>query len=575
MVSLEELLEEKIKTQLNYKGQVEGAPPVPDLPNEHEIEKALQSQTEKLKNQNGDDQSGLLDGLDDIFEMDRPISKEDDETRVKVTYERTGGIDYVDLTFSELDPSLTQDEYDEIRNELKKISASENQYTAASAAKRIEEFGGKAIGVLFRQIRLFDFKNKKEKYKFDAIVQLGTRLTILSLKGRMLLKAILLYAKNKQHIELAIRIAGQINEKEVLPEILEHAKDADLFNACFEAIINMKDTSAARDLLKIINSLESSRKDVIEEAIQHARNFNQLDPDIIEDVFYAYLGSTNRMIRPIFSVSLKSFRDEVVPVLYKIIEFEFDNHKVREACKMLGGIKKPIASQKLKEALEKFPAKRAAIIEGMSHTLDKDLASTVVYELKKASSKYLKQTCLKSLGALGGKELTPVVKPYLDEQDLRTEAIFCLVRIGDPDGFQLYLNLLINGSQDEQQNLGSYASLLTFKHLSNLAKKMVELPDQQALLLLSALQRPNVLPREIGHLLKDKLNQKPSAPVRMEIYRLIGKYVNTKNELLSQNILYDARKNETDVHIKREIDYIIKHIQKHDGGFGYHGGANG
>ncbi|MFJ5717414.1 HEAT repeat domain-containing protein [Neobacillus sp. NPDC093127] len=577
MVSLEDLLAEKIKSQLNEKRQEEYRPAVYNLPDESEIEDALKSQTEQLKTQLGDDDTdGLLDGLVDIFEMDQPTSKEEDDTRVKVTYERTGGVGYVDLTFSELDQELLQEEYDQIKEQLKVISASENEYTALTATKEIERFGEKAIEVLFRQIRLFDFKNKQEKYKLTALVQLGTRLTILSLKGRILLKAILLYAKNKQHIELAIRIAGQINEKEVIPEILGHAKDPDVFNAAFEAVLNMKDTAAAKDLLKIIDALETSRKDIIEEAIQLARNFNQLEPQIIKDVFYAYLRCTNRTVRPIFSVALKSFKDEVVPVLYEIIEFEYDSHMVREACKMLGGIRKPIASQKLKEALEKFPAKRASIIEGIGHTQDPSLAPSVVYELKRATSRHIKQNCLKALGSLGGKEFVPVVKPYLEDKEIHTEAIFCLVRLGDSTGFQQYLHLLINGTQEEQQNLGSYAGLLSFKDLINLARKIVEIPDAQAILLLSALQRPNVLPREIGPLLKDKLNQKPSVPVRLEIYRLIGKFVNTRNELLPQQVLYNARTNEPDVIVKREIDAIINKIQKKGGAFGFKlvGGEN-
>lgn len=53
--------------------------------------------------------------------------------------------------------------------------------------------------------------------------------------------------------------------------------------------------------------------------------------------------------------------------------------------------------------------------------------------------------------------------------------------------------------------------------------------------------------------------------LRIEIYKLIGKHVNKKKELLPQEVLYDAKRTESDVRVVREIDHIISSMKKEQG----------
>ncbi|MCP8970910.1 hypothetical protein [Ectobacillus ponti] len=577
MVQMSDLLNLKIKEQLQAKGSGAAEPPVfPELeqmeiPSEEVVRAELEKQ--KRTQQALFEDEAEVDEWAELLADKQPIYQEE-SPKVKVEIGLAGGyVGYVDLTFSELDKALTNDAYQQVSKNLELMSSSQKRTEVLRAAQEIEKIGDKAVGAIFRKIYLFDFSSKEERYKLEALVQMCTRLMVLSLNGRMILKGVLQGAKNEQHLELAIRVAGQINDREVVPEILEHAKKPALFIPAMEALLRMRNTEAVRELLPVIDALDAGRKDIIGEAISLAYSFRVLQPSIVKSLFYTYMDTAVRALRPIYSVAIKSFGDLIVPVLYDILETEGDIVRAREAAKMIGGLRTATASEKLQEAYRRLPAKRTVVMEGIAHTLDAKLAPFVAEELQKADNQRLKEACMKALATLGDESYIPQVKPYAQQQTTKLSALYALVRLGDAGAFRDYLHLLVAGTSEEQQQLRSYTSLLSFKHLTKIAERLRDLPDSQAVQILLTLQRPNVLPKEIGPILRDVLHKRPSAPVRLETYRLIAKFAHTKNELLPASVFYEARKTEQDPLMKRQMEQIYKGMSKSGKGafIGYDG----
>lgn len=566
---LEELLTSKVKEQLDVKethefSQKENEPLTRiALPEEKKIEEELKKQA--IVHQ------GSVAGLDDWLEDDsQPVYREE-EKKVKVTYKRTGGyVGYVDLNFSVLDETLSTAEYDRISQQLTVISKAETKEDVEQAIRIIEGIGEKAWGVVFRKIYLFNFKNKETRYKIEMLIQLCSRLMVLSLTGRLTLKAILQHTTNEQYSEFAMLIAGQINEREVIPEILQNAKMPNLIVPAIEALLLMRSTDAVRQLIPLIDQLDGSRKDLIGEAIKLARHFNLVDSSIVKELFYTYLDTPTRSLRPIYSVGIKSFGVDIIPPLYAVIENETDLYKVREAAKLIGGTRQPLASTKLKEAYEKFPSKRIGVMEGLGHTKDRTIAPFVAEELKKATQPRLQEASIVTLASLDDDTYIPVLRSYTSQKEVGLAAVYALTRLGDKEALKTFIDLLTSGSAEEQQRLRSYTTLLHFKAYNKIAEKLLLLPDNQKIQLLMALQRPNLLPKEVGTVLKELLQRQPSAPVRLEIYRLAAKFIGTKTPMLPEKVIYEAGKKETDPLMKRELQKVYKG-KGTEGGIGKHG----
>jgi hypothetical protein len=76
-------------------------------------------------------------------------------------------------------------------------------------------------------------------------------------------------------------------------------------------------------------------------------------------------------------------------------------------------------------------------------------------------------------------------------------------RMGDLSSFQEFIEQMIEGESEVQYILERYTSKLPFSLLTEMASRILAISDDKALLLVSALQRPNLLPREIGPILSD------------------------------------------------------------------------
>lgn len=515
---------------------------------------------ELLKQAETEDQEDAVQ--EDFFNAFSGPQLADKNKLVEVEY--IGRIGYIDVSFESLDKDLTQQDYDFIRTNLEIMAQSTDRAQIKAASRAIRETGEKAVEVIFREARKFDLTNPEKR---NDLVHLLGGLTVRSLKGRRILKGVLLKAHSLQHIKLAVMVAGFINDREDINELLIHAKSPELFEFCLEALLRIRAKQSLKPILEIIQELDVNRKDLIDQARSFARRIHEFGPECIADVYDAYISCQRYYIRPVIGLGLQSFKHDAVPFLLNILEEEKDLEKAARVARTIGNLRISSATKGLIEAYNKFPDKQLAIIEGLSHTRDKDVLHLILRELKENKNLKIKRICLRSLPFIGNPGVLSNVEPYTQNRshELYLDALFCQVCFGDPRAFQQYVNLLVEGSAGEQHVLERFTSRLPDFVLKKIAEKVLEFPDNKALLILSVLNRPNVLPAEIGRVLKQKLESDPGAPIKMEIFTLIGKYVNTRNELLPQEVLYQARAAEIDPRIKSKLDQIIRSMQKTTG----------
>ncbi|MBY0124397.1 HEAT repeat domain-containing protein [Bacillus sp. S/N-304-OC-R1] len=541
-----------------------------DLPKEEFIEKDVfndeeeeQIKQELLRQAEQEDES---DGIDaDFFtSLSGPSQEDGNEKLVEIEY--LGRIGYVDISFETLDEDMDEKEYRYILDALEIMAYSDDVSKRKEASKEVEQYGEKAITAIFRECRKFDLTDEQRK---NELVHLLSRFTSRSLKGRKILKAVLEKANSTQHIALAILVSGAVREHEAVPSILNHMLSPDFFGIGLEALIKIRDKKSVEPLIQRLNDLDSNRNDLIDHAIHLAPRFADFGSEAVKPVFEAYINNHKKSIRPILTIALRSFKEDAIPVLSEVLEKETDENKLIPICMTLGALKMSFSTNLLIDAFKKYPAKRKAIIRGFSHTRDQSVLTLLVKELKSTEDIRLKQECLGAISYLAENDtnLISVVKPYLNERHNRLylDALNCLVRLGDQESFDKFVNLLINGEEGEQYVLQKQLPKMSFKMIVKMAQKILTCPDDKAILLVSALQNANIIPQEVGPILQKKLDQKPIPALKLEIYRLIGKHVNKKRELLSQDILYKARQEETNPRVVRELDQIIDNMRKEKG----------
>ncbi|MEY8350934.1 hypothetical protein AALF16_22165 [Bacillus cereus] len=531
-----------------------------DVLNEEDAEEIKQ---ELLRQAEQEDES---DGIDDDFftSLSGPSQEDGNEKLVEVEY--LGRIGYVDISFENIDEDMDEKEYRYILDALEVMAYSDDASKRKEASKEVEKYGEKAITVIFRECRKFDLTDEKRK---NELVHLLSRLTARSLKGRKILKAVLEKANSTQHITLSILGSGAVREHEAVPSILNHMLCPDFFVIGLEALIKIRDKKSVELIIQRLNDLDINRNDLIDHAVRLAPRFADFGPEAVKPVFEAYKNNQKKAIRPILTKALRSFKEDAIPVLSEVLEKETDENKLIPICITLGALKMSYSTNLLTDAFKKYPAKKKAIIRGFSHTNDQSVLPLLVEELKSTEDIRLKQECLGAIAYLADndKSLIPVIKPYLNERRNRLylDALNCMVRLGDQESFDKFVNLLINGEEGEQYVLQKHLPKMSFKMIVKMAEKMLTCPDDKAILLVSALQNANIIPQEVGPILKKKLDQKPILALKLEIYRLIGKHVNKKRELLSQDVLYKARQEETNPRLVRELDQIIDNMRKEKG----------
>lgn len=526
-------------------------------------EESQQIQLELLRQAEQEETEGYDD--DSFFKsLSGPSHDEGNEKLVEVEY--LGRIGYVDISFENLDTEIDDSEYQIMHEALEVMAYGHDVAHRKTASKEIEKFGEKAITVIFRECRKFDLSDDVRK---NELIHLLSRLSVRSYKGRKIIKAVLEKANSSQHIAVAIHTSGSIREQEAVSLIIDHMKIPEFFNISLEALLSIRDKDSVLPIIKVIEDLDLNRNYLIDQAIHLAHRFSDFGPEAVRPIFKAYMEQPKRELRPIFTIALRSFKEDAIPVLTEVLDSETDELKLVSICISLGGLKMAFSTNLLKEAFYKYPSKRKAILKGFSYTKDSSLIPVIVEELTTTSNTLMKAECLDALAHLCVPEsnLNRVIRPYLNEKGNRLYlgALNCMVRLGDQDSLKQYIHLLINGDEQEQYVLQKYFPTMPFKLITKISEEILSHPDEKAILLVSTLQRANIVPQEVGLILQKKLNQSPSAALKLEIYRLIGKHVNKRREILPQEVLYKARKEETNQRIIRELDQIIQGMRKNRG----------
>jgi hypothetical protein len=560
-MSLQDRMSVNFLQQLNdFKKDLANA--TPSEKNVFTDEENEQIRLELLRQAEQEESDGLDD--DDYFSsLSRP-SHEGNQKLVEVEY--LGRIGYVDISFESLDEDLEENEYQVMIDALEVMAYGSDSMQRKNASKDVEKFGEKAITMIFRECRKFDITDESRK---QELVHLLSRLTTRSYKGRKIIKAVLEKANSSQHVALAILAAGSIREREAVSLILNHMNKPEFFGIGLHALFNIRDKDSIVPIIKSIKSLDLNRNDLIDQAIHIAPRFAGFGPETVRPVFQAYMESEKKELRPIFTIALRSFKEDAIPMLKEVLDSETDESKLNPICMSLGGLKMSFSTNLLKEAFYKYPNKKKAILKGFSYTRDTALIPIIVEELTTTSDVRIKAECLGALANLIEPKinLDHVIRPYLHEKGNRLYlgALNCMVRLGDQESLERYIHLLMNGDEEEQYILQKNLLTMSFKFIVKIAEKILNCPDEKAILLVSTLQRFNLVPQEVGAILMKKLDQNPIPALRLEIYRLIGKHVNKRREILPQEVLYKARKEETNPRIIRDLDQIIQHMRKNGG----------
>lgn len=480
---------------------------------------------------------------------------------VEVEYPR-GYVGYVNIHFDR--PELSEAEYQRVIRSVELISKGNNQYEGRNVLQEVEALGDSAIEVIYRESRRFLLSDTNQR---NGIVQLLTRMTVRSLKGRRILKAILQHSQSKHHIQLAIMVSGSVQDEEVTHELLQLASNNDYFEFCLDALLKIRKLDTVKPLLNLIDTLDSSRKDLLEQAIFMAHRFNGFGAEAVQDVFEAYHNSERHQIRPVLSNALKSFKEDAIPFLMRVLEKETDERRIIRVCRTLGGLRHAFASDALKRAYEQFPEKRGPILDGLGHTNDSTFLSLIFKSLEESKNPKILEACFSSISSLGTRDDIETVRSAMGERGDRTypHALFCLVKLGDSAALEEFIEMFLNGTSQEQYSLEKYMNRLPMNAIKSMSSRINVLPDNKATLIITALQRVKVPPREMGTYIAERFKRPIEDALRLELYRLIAMHNDTKNQLLPEMVLYDARDREENPRIKRELNTIIAGMKNRTG----------
>ncbi|MEK4439116.1 HEAT repeat domain-containing protein [Paenibacillus sp. FSL K6-2862] len=492
------------------------------------------------------------------------VSLDGSESIVEVDY--YGRIGYVDISFESLDEDITELEYQEIIQAIETVSYKNDENVWRQSIKTIERFGDRAIVILFRECRKFDLSDEK---RISMIIQLLNRLTNRSLKGRRTIKAILENANIQQHVKFALLAAGSIRDKEAVDGIIHRLEDPEYFKYALDALFKLAPKDKIEKIMKTISEIDLRRTDLIEYAIIQAHQFVQFGPQSVRTIFDLYLKNDKKQLQPIYSRALQAFKEDAIPMLREVLYETKDDKILVSICKTLGSLRMTHSTNILLDALEKFPENQRAVIKGLGFTRDQAVSPYIIEVLKESNSIHIKQECLLTLAFVGhrSEQVKAQVRHYLKDRSssLYLDALNCLVILGDIDSMHEYINLLVKGTESEQYAIQKHMGKLQAFQQIKLGEALLRHTDEESVLIVMGLQKSNVLDQRLGLILEKRLETASLPSLRIEIYKLIGKHVNKKKELLPQKFLYDAKYKETNPRVVRELEQIISSMKKTSG----------
>lgn len=514
---------------------------------QREIEVELVKQAEEMVEEN-----------DLIFWEDMGAPGFDEGSSKVIEVENVGKLMYVGIEFNKV--NVTDEEYEKIRECIKIIAGNKNTFEIVKAKSKIEEYSDRAVDVIFREARQFDFSHPDTR---KNVSQLMGNLCLRYLKGRNLVLAILKAGKVTAHINLAILTAGQIRDRNAIKYLIEKMHESEYFENCLEALIKIRptDKETIKEIMDAISSLDDKQKDLIDVCMNYANQFKCFGTNAAEVIFQAYNSCSRPGIRPIFTRAMQSLEDDSVWLLKNQLMQAKDDGEFFNVCQTLGRMKNLEAVQILIEAYKKYPQYGLQIVKGLSLSGNDAVLPLIISILEKESNPSILSECIRALAFIGDDSVLTYVEPFMMMRDQRyyVDALFVKARRGNKKALDELTDNVVNGNSNRQYSMERIIQLLKHDQITYIAKKTLHLPVSEAVLIVSALARVRVLPKQIGEVMMELLN-KQSIPLKVEVYRLVGKYVNTRNEILPQEVLYEAIEKTDNIRLKREIENILKTI---------------
>lgn len=506
-----------------------------------------------------------------VFELDlfEEVSGPDSDDHVEVTY-FDGVVSYVDISFEKVGEKMSEEQYLAIRQNLRNFARANTKQERQNYLRDIASVGPNAVEVVFRECRQFDLVPDTTRAE---VIEMLARLAYRNLDARLLVKGILQYSATSSHTMLAIGVAGALRDEQMVHSLLKHMRKQEYFKIALDALLKIRHVGTLESLIIALEELDSSQKHLVDYAISQASRFKKFGPQAIELIYNYYEQGKNRGVRKIYIDAICAFGEDAIPQLLQAIQRAKQIHdlgRLSQICMTLGNLRTPASTAALARALEQANEReKRAIIIGLGRAADESVMDMIVYELQHTEDIVLKSECINALSFLRNKreEVTKIVTPYLQVQknNLFLDATGCLVRMGHAKHLDTLINSAINGNDREQDVAQMLISRLPLREIVRTGQRILTLSDEQALKIVTLLQRANKMPQELAPVFKEKLQTPMSFLLEVEIYRLIAKHVNSTPPFLPAEVLYEARNKTTNERMQRELSNMISKIATRGG----------
>lgn len=478
-----------------------------------------------------------------------------------------GGLRRVGIGFTSDSFGTTQSEYSQIKNALNELIKGESDESVDEAIDVISKYKDKSIKVVFSYARKFNFNDDNQ---YNDLKILMNKLCLRSLEGRDTIVAVLIGANSKPHIKLAMLAAGEVREVNAVEYICKKLKDEDLFDIAFDALLDIGDAKAVNSMLEIINDTEKNNEQRITFLLDRTSYFVDFGNSIIKSLL-EYYNNCNPWLKPIFARMVEAFEEDVLQDLLELIEKESDNRKLDSLYRLLGKLNNDKASEILIDSYNSGKNMKSSII-GLGHIKSessKKLFRDVLVEGKEESR--ILEEAVVSLAFMAKhdevEEYKELIRPYADSINdrLRIHSNLALARLGDSDSLEKYIYDITDNDTYTRNCATTLINRLKLHQITEILEKCLSLPPNKVTLVLTALTRRKTFNKEAGDILL-KLLDKSSYLSNIEIYKIIGNTANTKNEIISLDILFDRLDSTSNSSEKMVIEDILSNRSKRNRG---------
>lgn len=503
--------------------------------------------------------------FDDI--MGPSFGSDANENSIEVS--NRGGLRHVSIVFDGDNFSTTQSEYSEIKNAIDELIRGESDESVDEAIDKIVKYGDKAIKVVFSFARKFNFNDEVQCNDLRILMK---KLCLRSLEGRDTIIAVLIGANSKAHIKLAMLAAGEVREDNATKYICLKLQDKDLFDIAFDALLDIRDVSAVKSMLDVIVNTEKDDEYRISYLLKRTSYFIDFGNSIIKDMVECY-NNSNPWIKPVLGNILGEYQEDIIPELSKVIDKETDNRKLESLYRLLGRLNNDKAAEILVKSYNSGKNMRACIIGlGQMRTPSaKKLFKDVLIEGNEEAT--ILEEAVVSLSFMASKEevqeAMDLIRPYTNSINdrLRIYSNAALARLGDEESLVIYMRSLTSSDSYTRNCATNLINRLRIQQITQILEKCLTLPENQVTLILTSLTKRKTFNKDAGNIMY-KLLQTSSYLSKIEIYKIIGNTVNTKNEILPIDVLFDALDNVSNTSEKMVLEDIISRLRVNKGTIG-------